>query len=146
MDSEGLPCHGRSRSTADRPEGRDARSLLCNSAFRVRDTLHRAREAHAFSLVISPLPPRLPSFRRADRLEDLAASHVSRSMSISDVPPVLPLVYTIVSSSDHSGKYVAENILVDSPMDQGSRWSGAYQASNQKQWVVLKLDRLSILR
>ncbi|KAH8107718.1 Muskelin N-terminus-domain-containing protein [Cristinia sonorae] len=58
----------------------------------------------------------------------------------------LPLTYTIAGCSEHSGRYVAENILVDNPMDQGSRWSGAYQASNIKQWMLLKLDTLCILR
>lgn len=34
---------------------------------------------------------------------------------------------------------------MDRPGDQSSRWSGAYQASNIKQWMLLKLDQLSIL-
>lgn len=67
-------------------------------------------------------------------------------MSHNPQPPVLPLAYSIAGCSEHSGRYVADNILVDHPMDQGSRWSGAYQASNIKQWMLLKLDHLAILR
>lgn len=60
--------------------------------------------------------------------------------------PVVTLNFTVVGSSEPSGAFVAENILVDNPMDPSSRWSGAYQSSsNVKQWVLLRLNTLSIL-
>ena len=37
-----------------------------------------------------------------------------------------------------------ENILVDKPQDQSSRWSGAFQG-NVDQWVVLRLESLAVL-
>ncbi|TCD65352.1 hypothetical protein EIP91_002791 [Steccherinum ochraceum] len=66
-------------------------------------------------------------------------------MISSSQPPIIPLTYTIAGCSEHSGRYVAENILLDNPLDQASRWSGAYQASNIKQWMLLELSQLSIL-
>ncbi|KAF8893559.1 Muskelin N-terminus-domain-containing protein [Infundibulicybe gibba] len=62
-------------------------------------------------------------------------------MSVESVP----LVYTIAKCSAHSGRYSAENILIDNPMDQNSRWSGAYQGS-ATQWLLLRLETLSILK
>ncbi|OCH88092.1 hypothetical protein OBBRIDRAFT_780673 [Obba rivulosa] len=61
-------------------------------------------------------------------------------------PPVVPIKYTIASCSEHSGRYVAENVLVDSPTDQGSRWSGAYQTPNAKQWMLLRTESLCVLK
>lgn len=55
------------------------------------------------------------------------------------------LPYTISQCSAHSGRYIAENILVDSPMDQSSRWSGAYPG-NAKQWIILRLETLVVLK
>lgn len=59
-------------------------------------------------------------------------------------PPSVLLKYTITSSSPHSGKYAPENIIEDKPMDQASRWSGAFQASTN-QWITLELESLSVL-
>lgn len=53
-----------------------------------------------------------------------------------------PVAYTIAGSSEHSGKYVAENILEDNPEEQSSRWSGA---GNAKQWMLLKTNELCVL-
>ena len=58
---------------------------------------------------------------------------------------VRQIPYTIAGSSEHSGKYVAENILVDKPEEQSSRWSGAYQAGNVKQWILLKTTDTCVL-
>jgi len=64
-----------------------------------------------------------------------------------DAPAPIPLVYTIAGCSEHSGAYVAENILVDSPLDTASRWSGAYQSSSDvEQWMLLRLADLTILK
>ena len=61
-------------------------------------------------------------------------------------PPLCDtLTYTIAGASEHSGTYVAENILKDEPAEQTSRWSGAYQAPTVKQWITLKLDCLAIV-
>ncbi|KII92652.1 hypothetical protein PLICRDRAFT_480069 [Plicaturopsis crispa FD-325 SS-3] len=61
-------------------------------------------------------------------------------------PPSTTLLYTIADCSDHSGKYVAQNIMVDAPADQTSRWSGTHQVPSAKQWVLLRLENLSILK
>ncbi|KXN90804.1 Muskelin [Leucoagaricus sp. SymC.cos] len=60
-------------------------------------------------------------------------------------PPSVALHYTVTQSTPHSGKYGPEHILLDKPQDQSSRWSGAYQGNNAKQWILLKLDQMSIL-
>lgn len=60
-------------------------------------------------------------------------------------PSSVPLTYTVAQSTPHSGKYGPEHILADKPSDQASRWSGAYQGNNAKQWILLKLDQMSIL-
>ncbi|KAF9446346.1 hypothetical protein P691DRAFT_733454 [Macrolepiota fuliginosa MF-IS2] len=61
-------------------------------------------------------------------------------------PSSVPLSYTVAQSTPHSGKYGPEHILLDKPLDQSSRWSGAQQGNNAKQWILLKLDQMSILR
>ena len=55
------------------------------------------------------------------------------------------LKYSIAAASEHSGVYVASNILRDEPADSTSRWSGASQIPHVKQWVTLRLDKLAIL-
>ena len=60
-------------------------------------------------------------------------------------PPTVPLVYRIAGCSEHSGKYVAENILEDKPLDQTSRWSSAYQSPDIKQWLLLRLQDVAVL-
>ncbi|KAH9920145.1 Muskelin N-terminus-domain-containing protein [Fomitopsis serialis] len=67
-------------------------------------------------------------------------------MSVMDEPPTVPLRYHIAGCSEHSGKYVAENVLEDSPLDQTSRWSGAYQSPNVKQWMLLRLQDVTVLK
>lgn len=57
----------------------------------------------------------------------------------------VPLKYTIAAASEHSGVYVASNILRDEPTDSTSRWSGASQIPHVKQWVTLRLDNLAVL-
>ncbi|KAF9264171.1 hypothetical protein L218DRAFT_979773 [Marasmius fiardii PR-910] len=64
------------------------------------------------------------------------ASHCSELKSVS-------LVYSIDSSAPPSGRYVAENILVDSPTDQSSRWSASVH-NDSNQWITLRLNTLSI--
>ena len=59
-------------------------------------------------------------------------------------PASTPLTFTIEKSTPHSGKYVAENILIDKPQDQSSRWSGAFLGS-AKQWMLLRLESLAVL-
>ncbi|KAI0744125.1 Muskelin N-terminus-domain-containing protein [Daedaleopsis nitida] len=61
-------------------------------------------------------------------------------------PDVAPVEYEIAGSSEHSGAYVPENILVDRPRDQSSRWSGAIATSNTKQWIRLRLKQLCVLK
>ncbi|KAL1746418.1 Muskelin N-terminus-domain-containing protein [Schizophyllum fasciatum] len=61
-------------------------------------------------------------------------------------PSSAPLRYNIESSSSHSGNYVAQNILIDNPADQSSRWSGATRAGPSKQWIILRLDTPAVLK
>lgn len=80
------------------------------------------------------------------------------------LPSTTRLPYTIAGCSEHSGQYVAENIIVDSPKDQvrvlylpsparaelyliaqSSRWSGAHQSAGARQWILLRLDKPSVL-
>ncbi|KAI9062824.1 hypothetical protein FKP32DRAFT_1572733 [Trametes sanguinea] len=60
-------------------------------------------------------------------------------------PDVEPVEYEIAGASEHSGEYVAENILADRPRDHSSRWSAAF-ATPTKQWIRLRLKKLSVLR
>lgn len=70
---------------------------------------------------------------------------MSSVTSSSLLPPTEPLVYTIAGGSEHSGQYVAENIKIDRPHDQLSRWSGAQQPPSMKQWILLRLDTLAVV-
>jgi len=70
-------------------------------------------------------------------------SVMSSSSGVS-IPVSVPLNYGIASSTPHSGKYVPENIMVDKPQDQSSRWSGAFQG-NADQWILLRLESLAVL-
>ncbi|GJJ06436.1 hypothetical protein Clacol_000628 [Clathrus columnatus] len=53
----------------------------------------------------------------------------TRGMRVSSIPSV-PLKYRIAKCTGHSGTYGPENILVDNPTDQSSRWSGGTQSAN----------------
>ncbi|EEB95504.1 hypothetical protein MPER_05516 [Moniliophthora perniciosa FA553] len=59
--------------------------------------------------------------------------HALETMSV-------PLTYSIDDSIPPSGRYVAENVLIDKPTDQNSRWS----TSNTNQWITLRLQSLAI--
>ncbi|TDL26097.1 hypothetical protein BD410DRAFT_784120 [Rickenella mellea] len=54
--------------------------------------------------------------------------------------------YFIAGSSEHSGRYGPENIKFDKPNDQSSRWSGAYLAPSAKQWLLLELRSVGVLK
>ncbi|KAI6037579.1 Muskelin N-terminus-domain-containing protein [Pisolithus marmoratus] len=60
--------------------------------------------------------------------------------------PTEIISYTIAGCSEHSGNYVADNIKVDRPLDQASRWSGAQQVPSMKQWILLRLDTLAVVK
>ncbi|KAG2364029.1 Muskelin N-terminus-domain-containing protein [Suillus spraguei] len=62
------------------------------------------------------------------------------------MPPAQTMTYAIAGCSEHSGNYVPENILVDTPQDPSSRWSGAQQLPTAKQWILLKLETLSVVK
>jgi len=53
------------------------------------------------------------------------------------------IVYSIAASSEYSGRYAAENIRFDRPLDVQSRWSGTRE--NGLQWVVLELATVGVL-
>lgn len=71
--------------------------------------------------------------------------HFSLLAAMTAVPPTVTLAYNIAGCSEHSGRYVAENIMIDSPKDQTSRWSGAHQTSEVQQWILLRLDSIAII-
>ncbi|KIK91363.1 hypothetical protein PAXRUDRAFT_830906 [Paxillus rubicundulus Ve08.2h10] len=71
---------------------------------------------------------------------------MSASTSAAVLPPIETLSYSIAGCSDHSGHYVAENIMVDRPQDQASRWSGAQQPPTTKEWILLRLETLSVVK
>ncbi|KAG1725427.1 Muskelin N-terminus-domain-containing protein [Suillus paluster] len=62
------------------------------------------------------------------------------------MPPAQVMTYAIAGCSEHSGNYIPENILVDVPQDPSSRWSGAQQLPTAKQWILLKLETLSVVK
>lgn len=66
------------------------------------------------------------------------------SQLIASSEPV-NLSYSIAGSSPHSGQYTPENIIVDNPGDYTSRWSSAYPGTAY-QWILLRLDSVSVLR
>lgn len=63
----------------------------------------------------------------------------------SSRPQSTRLSYTIAGCSEHSNRYVADNITVDAPTDPNSRWSGQHESPSIKQWILLRLDRLSVI-
>ncbi|KAJ7723519.1 Muskelin N-terminus-domain-containing protein [Mycena metata] len=57
------------------------------------------------------------------------------------------LTYSIAASTSHSGPYRVENILVDNPTEQASRWSGGPQPeTGTPQWLLLRLDTLAVVQ
>ncbi|KAJ7077270.1 Muskelin N-terminus-domain-containing protein [Mycena belliarum] len=59
----------------------------------------------------------------------------------------VPLVYTIVASTPHSGPYHAENILEDNPTEQASRWSGGpVPETGTPQWLLLRIETLAVVQ
>ncbi|KAF4567413.1 hypothetical protein EYR40_006412 [Pleurotus pulmonarius] len=73
---------------------------------------------------------------------------MSSSIANPPSPPAVPLTYSIAACSEHSGRYVANNIMTDRPTDQMSRWSSVSCASQSDlpQWILLRLDALSIVK
>ncbi|KAF8199760.1 Muskelin N-terminus-domain-containing protein [Mycena galopus ATCC 62051] len=61
-------------------------------------------------------------------------------------PTPVVLTYSIAASTPHSGPYRVENILVDNPTEQASRWSGGpVPESGTPQWLLLRLDALAVV-
>ena len=78
-----------------------------------------------------------------------------------DEPESLPLRLSIAGCSGFSASYAPDNVLVDRPNDQTSRWSGANtfggpgqsqtsdlvgQGVRERQWILLKLDQPALVR
>ncbi|KAJ7680656.1 Muskelin N-terminus-domain-containing protein [Mycena polygramma] len=53
------------------------------------------------------------------------------------------LSYSIAASTPHSGPYRVENILVDNPTEQASRWTAA---GDDGSWILLRLDALAVVQ
>ncbi|KAF8907826.1 Muskelin N-terminus-domain-containing protein [Gymnopilus junonius] len=64
----------------------------------------------------------------------------------ASMPSVVPLTYTIASSTPHSGNYGPDNIMKDRPLEPSSRWSGAFQGNAHQQWIILRLESLAVLK
>ncbi|KAJ6521911.1 Muskelin N-terminus-domain-containing protein [Mycena vulgaris] len=57
------------------------------------------------------------------------------------------LTYSIVASTPHSGPYRPENVLVDDPTEQASRWSGGpVPETGTPQWILLRIDTLAVVQ
>jgi muskelin len=56
--------------------------------------------------------------------------------SLGAMPPLVSVGYSIAGSSEPSGGYVAEHILVDHPQDQSSRWSVPALGMRNRPWVL----------
>jgi hypothetical protein len=54
------------------------------------------------------------------------------------------LPYSIHSCSSNSINFFPENILVDNPDDESSRWSG--ESNNSSQFIMLELEQASAVR
>ncbi|EJD02721.1 uncharacterized protein FOMMEDRAFT_156054 [Fomitiporia mediterranea MF3/22] len=64
----------------------------------------------------------------------------------SSKPPTVQLRYKIAGCSEHSGRYVADNIKFDRPHDQTSRWSSAKDNSvHGRSWILIELDNAACL-
>ena len=78
------------------------------------------------------------------------------------LPDPEPLDYHVFAVSSFSAAYAPDNIKIDSPTDQGSRWSGATNLAaaaaskeanptvvagvKDRQWLCLKLEKRAIVR
>ncbi|KAL5523550.1 hypothetical protein ACEPAG_7723 [Sanghuangporus baumii] len=61
-------------------------------------------------------------------------------------PPSAQIKYKIAGCSEHSGRYVADNIKYDRPNDQTSRWSSAKDNSIYgRSWILIELENISLL-
>ncbi|KAL5507481.1 hypothetical protein ACEPAH_6937 [Sanghuangporus vaninii] len=61
-------------------------------------------------------------------------------------PPSTQIKYKIAGCSEHSGRYVADNIKHDRPNDQTSRWSSAKDNSIYgRSWILIELENVSLL-
>jgi hypothetical protein len=76
---------------------------------------------------------------------DAIAHDDEAGKKITSHPRPTQLSYTIAGCSEHSNRFVAENILVDLPSDPNSRWSGLHENPSIKQWILLRLDTLGII-
>ncbi|KAG0231647.1 hypothetical protein BGW42_008723 [Actinomortierella wolfii] len=54
------------------------------------------------------------------------------------------LDYDVHSCSSYSASYLPENIKVNNPQDQSSRWSSG--SNNQMQYIMIKLKKMAIAR
>lgn len=76
---------------------------------------------------------------------DEPTSHDNNAGKSTSHPLPTQLSYTIAGCSEHSNRFVAENIIVDLPADPNSRWSGLHENPSIKQWILLRLDTLSVI-
>ncbi|KAF8594792.1 hypothetical protein BDV93DRAFT_611704 [Ceratobasidium sp. AG-I] len=66
-----------------------------------------------------------------------------------NLPPPIPLTYSIEGCSSYSSNYRPEHILVDRPNDISSRWTTEQHPNpsvRESPWIMLKLDQMSIIK
>ncbi|KAI9033534.1 Muskelin N-terminus-domain-containing protein [Phycomyces nitens] len=68
----------------------------------------------------------------------------SSTKTIVDSSPQESLEYSIYGYSSHSASYHPQNIKINRPNDQGSRWSSSVH--DQSQYITLRLERPAVLR
>jgi hypothetical protein len=68
----------------------------------------------------------------------------SQNSQIASLGTLVSLPYSISKYSSYSASYYPNNIIVDNPLEQASRWSSSI--NDQNQFLILKLQDLSVLR
>ena len=101
-----------------------------------------------FFIVVYVTPHHCITASLANAIFQQHSPSLTTTMSANDSSSRLQstrLSYTIAGCSEHSNRYVADNITVDAPTDPNSRWSGQHESPSIKQWILLRLDRLGVI-
>ncbi|KAG9508874.1 Muskelin [Fragariocoptes setiger] len=93
--------------------------------------------------ITEPTTPSLSSVESMQTNDDSTSLGAASTLLTNDIHRVSVLNYSIHRYSSYSATYIPENILHDAPEDHLSRWSS--ETSHMPQYLVLKLDRVSIV-
>ena len=69
-------------------------------------------------------------------------------LNVPDTAENMPrrqVAYSLLASAKLTLAVGVQHILVNTPADQTSRWSG-HQTASSKQWIILELGELSLVR